>query len=359
MGANDHNLDESDGKRIKGPQLFLLLLSFLVVINGISLTTGAVSVDWRKMLDFMLHGSLDTNLATNQELAVLSMIRLPRIILANLAGAGLALSGAALQGLFRNPLADASLLGISSGAALGASIMIVCGSMMPRFLLDWSGGLGIPIAAFLGALLTSLIVTLLSRAKGQFAASSILLAGIAVNALSGAMIGLLSYLADDSSLRNLTFWSLGSLAGATWALLSPISLLVLPCLFGFFRQAARLNMLLLGESEAKLSGVDVRQLKYNIIALSSLCIGALVSVTGIIGFVGLVAPHMVRMVIGPDHRLLFPGSALMGALLLGFADLFARTLASPAELPIGLLTSVIGGPFFIWLMQSRSSSRLI
>lgn len=339
--------------RLPVTPIFASLVVLLVALNVCALGIGAAPVGWSDLWEWLMTGSDASNVEAEQSLAVLGVIRLPRILLANLTGAGLALSGAALQALFRNPLADPGLLGISSGAALGAGAMIVTGSFWLDGLVPWVGDFAVPVAAFIGALSATLLVQGLSGGKARWAPSTTLLAGIAVNALAGAGIGMLTYLADDAALRNFTFWSLGSLSGATWPLMLPVTMLVLPGLFFLFRQAAPLNMVLLGEAEAGHAGVDVRLLKRRVIGFSALCVGALVAVTGIIGFIGLVAPHLVRMSIGPDHRVLLPGSALLGAFILGVADLGARTLAVPAELPIGLLTSLIGAPFFLWLIHKE------
>lgn len=342
--------------RISAMPFFMTLTVLLVVLNLSALGTGAAPVGWTDIGQWLASGMAADNAEAEQSLAVISVIRLPRILLANLTGAGLALSGAALQALFRNPLADPGLLGISSGAALGAGAMIVTGSLWLGGLAAWAGDFAVPIAAFVGALCATLLVQALSGGRAHWAPTTTLLAGIAVNALAGAGIGLMSYLADDVALRNFTFWSLGSLASATWPLMIPVMMLVMPGLLFLMREAAPLNMILLGEAEAGHAGVDVRRLKQRVIGFSALCIGALVAVTGIIGFIGLVAPHLVRLSIGPDHRVLLPGSALLGALLLGTADLGARTLAAPAELPIGLLTSLIGGPFFLWLIHKEGGA---
>jgi iron complex transport system permease protein len=329
-----------------------LLAGLLLAVNLAAFGLGAMPVGWRELL--ALPGNplgLDADVS-EQALAVLLQIRLPRIVLALLAGAGLAVSGAALQALFRNPLADPGLLGISSGAALGAGLMIVAA---PAGFAAGLRGLAVPLAAFAGALAATAAVLLLAGRQARWAPSATLLAGIAVNALAGAGIGLLSYLADDAALRNFTFWTLGSLASATWPVLLPVALLAVPALGLLLKRAAALNVLLLGEAEAGHLGLDVRRLKAQVIALAALAVGALTALTGIIGFLGLVAPHLVRLCIGPDHRALLPGAALAGALLLGAADLGARTLAAPAELPIGLLTALIGGPFFLWLLRRQDS----
>lgn len=327
-----------------------LLAGLLLAVNLVAVGIGAMPVGWRELL--ALPGNplgLDADLS-EQARAVLLEVRLPRIVLALLAGAGLAVSGAALQALFRNPLADPGLLGISSGAALGAGLMIIAA---PAGFTAGTHGLAVPLAAFAGALAATAAVLLLTGRQARWAPSATLLAGIAVNALAGAGIGLLSYLADDAALRNFTFWTLGSLASATWPVLLPVAGLAVPALALLLRRAAALNLLLLGDAEAGHLGLDVRRLKAHVITLSALAVGALTALTGIIGFLGLVAPHLVRLCIGPDHRALLPGATLAGALLLGAADLGARTLAAPAELPIGLLTALLGGPFFLWLLRRQ------
>lgn len=333
---------------------FLGLGLIWLSLNLAALGIGAVPIGWPELLAWATRHP--DGAPSGQALTVFWVIRLPRLLLANLAGASLALCGAALQALFRNPLADPGLLGISSGAALGAGLMIVVAPAYLAGLTGWASQAAVPLGAFAGALLAIRLVQGLSRGAGVWTPGTTLLAGIAVNALAGAGIGLLSYLADDTALRNFTFWSLGSLASATWPLLIPVTLLALPATALLWREAAGLNMILLGEAEAGHAGVDVDRLKQRVITLSALGIGALVAVTGSIGFIGLVAPHLVRLIIGPDHRFLLPGSALLGAVLLGGADLGARTLAAPAELPIGLLTSLIGGPFFLWLIRRQAGS---
>jgi iron complex transport system permease protein len=287
-----------------------------------------------------------------QQAAVLLAIRLPRVVLGALVGAALAVSGAAMQGLFRNPLADPGLLGVSTGAALAAATVIVLGGA-----LGVGGAWLLPVAAFVGGLLVTLLVYALATSQGRTAVATMLLAGVAVNAVAGSATGFLTFLADDAQLRDLTFWSLGSLGGATWrALLSAAPFLLL-CILLMPQLARPLNAFLLGEAEAGHLGVRVEVVKAAIIVLSALAVGAAVSVSGIIGFVGLVVPHLLRLALGPDHRTLLPGSVLLGAALLLFADLFARTVVAPAELPIGIVTSLVGGPFFLWLLLRDRSGR--
>jgi iron complex transport system permease protein len=336
------------------PWVSLPVLGFaLIALNLFALGIGAMPVGWREIAA-MLFGSAggDPELM-GQARAVLLSIRLPRLMFTLIAGASLAVSGAALQALFRNPLADPGLLGVSSGAALGAGLVIVAGAGGDSGLLAGLGGYALPLGAFLGSLAATFAVQALSGPGAGWTPSGTLLAGIAINALAGAGIGMLSYLADDAALRNLTFWMLGSLSGATWPVIGPVAVFAIPSLAYLLVKASALNLLLLGEAPAGHLGVDVGRLRNEVIVLSALSVGAVVALSGVIGFVGLAAPHLVRLSIGPDHRTLLPGAAIMGGLLLGGADLGARTLAAPAELPIGLLTSLIGGPFFIWLLKHR------
>jgi iron complex transport system permease protein len=276
--------------------------------------------------------------------AVLWSIRLPRVVLGVLVGGGLAIAGAALQGVFRNPLADPGLIGVSSGASLGAVSAIVIG-------IAAAGSHTLPLLAFAGGVVATLVVYAVARFDGRTEVVTLLLTGLAVNALCGAAVGYLLFSADDQQLRGVVFWSLGSLGGATWPLVLAalpfvaLAALVLPLL------ARSLNLLLLGEREAKHLGVEVERARLLVIVLAALATGAAVAVAGIVGFVGLIVPHLVRLLAGPDHRVLLPASGLLGAALLLFADLFARTVAAPAELPLGVVTSLLGAPFFLWLLR--------
>lgn len=280
---------------------------------------------------------------SQQQMAVLWNIRLPRVVLGGLVGAALAVSGALLQGIFRNPLADPGLIGVSSGAALGAVFTIISG-------LAVFGIYTLPVAAFLAGAATTLLVYRLSRRHGRTDVAMLLLVGLALNALAGATTGLLTYLADDAQLRSIVFWTLGGLGGALWetvlAATPPILIvLVLAPRLGFY-----LNLFALGEAEARHLGVNVEWIKRAAVLMAALATGAAVALTGPIGFIGLIVPHMVRLTIGPDHRWLIPACAFGGATLLILADLLARTLAAPAEIPVGLFTSFAGGPFFLALI---------
>ncbi|WP_372771850.1 FecCD family ABC transporter permease [Pantoea sp. WEP] len=277
-------------------------------------------------------------------------IRLPRVLLAMLTGMALAVSGAVMQGLFRNPLADPGLLGISSGAGLAVALSVVLPVSLPPLLALWLPSL----AAFAGSLVVTLLIFSFSRlAQGQLA--RLLLVGIAINALCGAAVGVLSWLSNDQQLRQLSLWGMGSLTGAQWPSLLVCALLIVPALLLVQTRARRLNLLQLGEEDAHYMGVDVKRTQRQLLVLSALLVGTAVAVSGIIGFVGLVVPHVMRFCLGSDHRWLLPGAALAGAILLLLADTLARTVVIPAEMPVGLLTSLLGGPWFLWqiLRQQR------
>lgn len=329
--------------RPKAPVLLLLAI-LLLMATAISASVGAVSIP----LGTLLSGGL----SDSQE-AVLSSIRLPRILLAIIVGVSLAVSGAAMQGLFRNPLADPGLIGISGGAAVAVGFVIV--GIGPA--IGVLGLYGISIAAFLGAFTVSLAIFAIAKRGGTVSVISMLLAGIAINAIAFAGTGLFMFISDDDELRALTFWTMGSLGGALWPAIIVAATVVIPATFLLIKNAQKLNILLLGEQEAQHLGVDSEKLKRVIIVCTALSVGVAVAVSGIIGFVGLVVPHLIRLTIGPDHRLLIPASALLGAILLLVADTFARTVVSPAEIPVGILTSLIGGPFFLWLLINQYARR--
>ncbi|PLA74622.1 iron ABC transporter [Hydrogenovibrio sp. SC-1] len=334
---------------LKNPPWLLFWLGvFLFVLAFYSLSIGAMSITPYDLLASLI-GQADQP----QTAMIITEIRLPRVVLAILVGAGLGISGAAMQGLFRNPLADPGLVGVSSGAALGAVMIIVLGATWFHGWLSYLGAAALPLAAFLGGLaVTSLIYRLATR-NGRTDVGLMLLAGVALNAMSGAAIGLLSYFASAEQLRSLTFWSLGSLASADWSSISMVSVPILLAVIWLPFSARGLNAFLMGEAVSKHMGYNVKQLKWMVIGLTALAVGAAVSVSGVIGFVGLVAPHIVRSLTGPDHRWVMPGSALVGALLVLGADLIARSLLAPSEIPIGIIMSAIGGPFFLWLLMQR------
>ncbi|MFD8063344.1 FecCD family ABC transporter permease [Streptomyces cyaneofuscatus] len=276
--------------------------------------------------------------------SVLWNVRLPRVVLALLVGASLGCAGALMQGVFGNPLAEPGVIGISAGAAVGAVASIALG-------LTFFGNWTITVFAFIAGLATVLLVYTLSRSGGRTEVVTLILTGIAVNAFAGALIGLFIFFADNAQITQITFWQLGSLSQATW----PKVLAVLPCALAglliapFY--ARKLDLLALGERPARHLGVDVERLRITLVLVVALLTAAAVAVAGIISFVGLLVPHLLRMANGPGHRFLVPGSALGGALVLVAGDLAARTVAAPAELPLGVLTALFGSPFFFWLLR--------
>ncbi|WP_306811955.1 FecCD family ABC transporter permease [Ectopseudomonas oleovorans] len=332
--------------------LFIALGLLLVLALWLSLALGPVSLplgDTLRAALRLLGVPLAADASVQQAELILAQIRMPRTLLGLTVGMVLALCGVAMQGLFRNPLADPGLVGVSSGAALGAAVAIVGGAAFGGLPEAFAPYL-LSACAFVGGLLVTALVYRLGRREGQTNVATMLLAGIALTALAGAAIGLFTYLADDATLRTLTFWNLGSLNGASYARLWPLLLATLAVALWLPRRARALNALLLGESEARHLGFDVERLKRELVFCTALGVGAAVAAAGLIGFIGLVVPHLMRLLVGPDHRLLLPASALAGASLLLLADLVARLALAPAELPIGIVTALIGAPFFLYLL---------
>ncbi|WPK55216.1 iron ABC transporter permease [Vibrio fluvialis] len=327
--------------------LTTLVLGLIVAISAIySITVGPMNISFRDSLSSLLLQSDDIAKHIN---LVIHEIRFPRTLLCMLVGAILALCGTVMQGLFRNPLAEPGIIGVSAGASLGAALAIV---LLGNLNVDarWMNAITLPLCAFLGGALTTIVVYRLGTNKFGTSVTIMLLAGVAISAVSGAGIGYLNYVADDQMLRDLTLWSMGSFAGANWQSITLCGITLLGLYFYFTRRAMALNALLLGESEARHLGIPIQRLKRALIVLSAVGVGVTVSAAGMIGFVGLVVPHLGRMLVGPDHRNLLPISALLGALLLTIADMFARVAAAPAELPIGIVTALVGAPFFLYLL---------
>ncbi|WCM92017.1 iron ABC transporter permease [Acidovorax sp. NCPPB 2350] len=300
----------------------------------------------------LLAGALRSGAAgASPEHLVFFHIRLPRLVLGAVAGAGLGLAGALMQGLFRNPLADPGLVGVSSGAALAAGAAIVFGGLWWPALPRGLGSGALVAAAFGGGLAVTLFIYLLAQAGGGTRMALMLLAGVAVNALAMAGLGYLSFISTDEQLRNVQMWLLGSLGGARWSAVLTVSALVAVAGGLGLRLAGALNAIALGEAQAALLGVPVERTKRLAVLAAALAVGAVTATTGIIGFIGLVAPHWVRLAAGPDHRVVLPGSALLGAALVLVADAAARTVVQPAELPLGVLTACIGVPLFLAMLR--------
>jgi iron complex transport system permease protein len=334
--------------------VFLTLL--LLVAMALSVTTGASGASAFTLLGNAL-GLVDGDSPELlRDYAVVVNIRLPRMLLGVLIGAALAVSGLLMQGLFRNPLADPGLVGVSSGASLGAVSVIVLGATFYAPFSSLLGTFTLPFAAFLGGLLTTSILYRVATRSGQTAIATMLLAGIALGALAGAITGVLTYVATDSQLRDLTFWGMGSLAGATWTKVATAGSIIFVALGCAFFLGNGLNLLTLGEATASHLGLPIQRFKRITIVAVAAATGASVAVSGGIGFVGIVVPHLLRLVIGPDHKYLLPASALLGASFLLLADAISRTIVAPAELPIGIITAAVGGPFFLWILLRRRAA---
>ncbi|HUR41192.1 MAG TPA: iron ABC transporter permease [Verrucomicrobiae bacterium] len=329
---------------------FPLMTLLCLAAAALALATGPMDIPLSHVAG-ALHFPFGTP-PESAEAATVWQIRLPRVVLALLVGAALAQAGAAMQGIFRNPLADPGLVGISSGAALAAVAVIVLGESLNLFTV-LPARFVLPVAAFAGGALATALVLRVALVDGHTRVATLLLSGLALNAVAGAGIGFFSHVATDSALRSVTFWMFGSLGKAGWAEIAVAAPLLIVPLVLLPREAHALDALLLGEAEAGHVGVAVEKLKRRVTTLVVLAAGAAVALAGIVAFVGLIVPHLVRLWAGPGHRMLLPASALLGALLLTLADTAARVMLSPTELPIGILTALVGGPLFFALLLAR------
>lgn len=324
----------------------LLLLAIIAALN-----IGATGVH----LSALWHGGTDRDIRADR--IVLLRIRGPRVVMSGLTGAALAISGAVMQGLFRNPLADPGLIGVSSGAALATACMIVLGG--PWLVSGAWGVWAIPAAGMAGSFVAAYMLYLFATRGGVTSVSTILLAGVALGAFSGALTGILIFRANDTALRDLTFWTMGSFAGATWSRIGLLCPFLCVAAAVTARLATPLNALLLGESDARLIGYPVERIKRLAMVAVACAVGPTVSFVGAIGFVGVIVPHLVRLVTGPDHRLVLPGSALLGASLMIVADTLARVIAIPADVPVGIVTAVLGTPIFVWLLSGAHGREVV
>nr|WP_256947266.1 iron ABC transporter permease [Haematobacter genomosp. 1] len=337
----------AEGDRgLRARRVFLLLLLALAAAATLGLTQGATEASLPAVLRDWLGGEA----APLRDMTILRDIRLPRLMLGMLVGASLAVSGAVMQGLFRNPLADPGLVGVSSGAGLGAIAAIVLPGALGIALPAVLGFYLVPLAAFCGGWAMTVALYAIATRQGRTSVATMLLAGIALGAMAGAVSGLIVFRANDQQLRDLTFWGLGSLSGATWSKVLAAGSIILLALAAAPFLARGLNRLTLGEAAALHMGTPVQRVKRAAILSVAAATGASVAVSGGIGFVGIVVPHLLRLAIGPDHRWLLPCSALLGAALLVLADVVSRTVIAPAELPIGIVTAAMGAPFFLWIL---------
>lgn len=314
---------------------------FLSIIVAVCI--GVVYIPPGKVLDILFGKVTDPN---DPDVNIIMSIRLPRVLLAATVGAALSVAGVAMQGVFRNPMASPSILGISSGAAFGASLAIVLGASFV------SGQFAIPVMAFIFCVGTMLLVYGISRSGGYVPVETLLLAGIAVGAFFSALVSFMQFIAGDK-LEGLVFWLMGGLGRADWQQLWVALPLIALGSFMIMYYARELNALTIGEDHATSLGVDTQRVMLVMIVVTSIVVAAAVSFSGVIGFVGLIVPHIIRIIIGPDHRILIPASILGGASFLVITDTLARTLMAPSEIPVGIITAMLGAPFFIYLLRRR------
>lgn len=332
--------------------LFFVLGILLCIVTIASIQWGAVPISNAQMTDAINHFFQGKTPSSIYE-GVFIQIRLPRVILCALSGGILAVSGVYMQGLFRNPLVEPGIVGTSAGAAFGASIVFVLSVYIPIEWKTLTGPLLVPLFAFLGATLTTFLVYTLSKQHQKTSVLSILLIGLAINALGLSGMGFMTYLARDPQARSINFWNLGTFSGANWEQVGIIAMLSVIVFLTMIRFSKPLNAILLGEEEALYLGVDIKKFRRSILVVNTLMVAIITSFIGIIGFVGLIVPHIVRLLVGSDHKKLLPASFLMGSILLLLADLAARLLLAPSEIPIGIITSIVGAPVFIILLKKQ------
>ncbi|WP_029150508.1 FecCD family ABC transporter permease [Microbacterium indicum] len=334
-----------------GAAVGLVVIVALVVL---AIGIGPIRIEPGETVRVVLHEVFGVGEArASLETTVVMNLRMPRVLFGALAGAALAVSGAALQGLFHNPLADPGIIGVSGGASTGAVAAIVLLPSVGTVAFAWL----VPASAFAGGALATVLIYLLARPSATSGTARLLLVGVAVGAAFAAITGFLTYIADDDELESVVFWQMGSLGGITWtklALVAPPIALGIVVLLAMNRS---LDLLALGERDARHLGLDIVRTRAVVIALAALLTGATVAFAGTIGFIGLVVPHIVRMAFGPAHRAVVPMSAIVGAILIVVADTASRTVAPPSEVPIGLFTAALGAPFFLWLVMRSKEVR--
>ena len=334
------------------PRLIFIILAILLFITTLaSIALGAVSIRVSEMIS-ALHHFLNGQEPASIHEGVFLQLRLPRVLLCLIVGAILAVSGVLMQGLFRNPIVEPGLAGTSAGAAFGASIVFVLSSGFSPEIKAQTGPFLVPLFAFAGGLLATFTVYSLARQSRMVPVLTLLLIGMAVNAVGLSGTGFMSYLARDPQARSITFWNLGTFSGASWLQVGITGIVAASVFTISFRYAKQINALLLGEEEAGYLGVDTNRLKRNLLILNALMVSVATAFVGVISFVGLIVPHILRSLVGSNNRILLPMSAFAGAILLLLADLFARLLLAPAEIPIGIITSLVGAPVFILLLKT-------
>jgi iron complex transport system permease protein len=326
---------------LKNYSILIILLASLTIAVVMAVGFGAVQIPAKEFIDVLLRGN------QTEHSSILLQIRLPRVLLCLIIGAGLAAVGAVMQGIFKNPLVDSYTLGMSSGAALGAVISIVTGISFSIAGISTTG-----VFAFMGAVVTLFVVYNLARNKNAMSVNSLLLAGVAVSYFLSAVISFLMLLNSDN-LQHIVFWTMGSLSLTSWSKVAMSYAIIIPGILALMLYARELNILSMGDESAQYLGIDVEKLKRVLLVICCVIVGSVVSVSGTIGFLGLVAPHIIRLISGSDNKKVIPYSALLGAVLLIVSDTLGRTLIQPVEIPVGVMTSIMGGPFFIFLLRKQ------
>ncbi|RYY40814.1 MAG: iron ABC transporter permease [Chitinophagaceae bacterium] len=332
------------------PYFYGVLLFVLLALFAWSLGVGAVSISFSELPELVRHRLWDGGSVNALHEALFWEIRLPRSLLCILVGASLSVSGALMQSLFRNPIVEPGLVGTSAGSALGAALLIVLGQNTFFSGLHWLGSLLAPVCAFAGGMAATLLVYYFSASLRRVNVSVMILAGVAVNALANGGTGFLAYIARDPQARSITFWSLGTLSVASWKMVGIVSISTITGFLLALRLARPLNALQLGDDEARYLGVRTERLKFSVMLVNALLVAVATSMVGIIGFVGLIVPHVLRLLRGSDNRYLIAGSALLGGSVLLATDMVCRVLIAPAEMPIGIVTAFIGAPLFLYLL---------
>jgi iron complex transport system permease protein len=343
-------------KKTSYSSIYFTLSLLLVIAIVLSAGTGAVYLSFREISALIAHKAFGSGIVNPVHEGLFFQIRLPRTILCLFVGAALSVSGALMQSLFRNPIVEPGLVGTSAGSALGAALFIVLGSNSFFSHLSFMGDLLMPVCAFMGGLVATVIVYYFSASLNRVNISVMILAGIAVNAIANGATGFLAYIARDPQARSITFWNLGSFAGANW---TAVAFAGASTIVGFFlslRFAKSLNALQLGDTEAEYLGINTERLKISIILINTLLVSIATSLVGIIAFVGLIIPHLLRLMKGSDNRFLIIGSALLGAIVLSITDMVCRVVIAPAEMPIGIITAFIGAPVFLWLLNRMKNN---
>ncbi|MFG1179694.1 FecCD family ABC transporter permease [Xanthobacter versatilis] len=343
----------ASGRPVRAGLILFALLAGVALIGALAI--GPFTIAPGRVLTILwaaLTGDAAPTIALRERIVVID-VRFPRAVLGALTGAGTAVAGAVMQGVFRNPLADPGLVGVAPGAALAAVAFVVFGAPLAMLLPTPLQALGLPLAAFAGGLGTTLVIAHLAAKDGRTQVATLLFAGLALGALASAGTGVMVFLASEQQTREFLFWTLGSLGGATWLKAALAAPFVLGLLAASVFLARGLDALALGEAEAFHAGVSVERLKRGAVIAVAAGVGASVAAAGVVGFIGLVVPHLARLVVGPSHRVLLPASALLGVAVLLGADILARMIAAPAELPLGVVTALVGAPFFLWLLLRR------